>query len=154
MMRKILSVLACVLVPAVAEAAVYVNEIAWMGGADDANAEWIELLNSGASSVDLSGWTLVASDGSPTITLSGSIAGGGLYLLERTDDDSVAATPERRHADGGTQEHTPGVVSSPRGNRPRLLAAGLAVIPGPVRDRGLRCPRRSAATIDHDTATV
>ena len=89
-MRKILSVLACVLVPAVAEAAVYVNEIAWMGGADDANAEWIELLNSGASSVDLSGWTLVASDGSPTITLSGSIAGGGLYLLERTDDDSVA----------------------------------------------------------------
>ncbi len=61
-----------------------------MGSASNANAEWIELYNSGASSISLDGWTLVASDGSPNIALSGVITASGFFLLERTSDDTVA----------------------------------------------------------------
>jgi hypothetical protein len=70
-------------------AEVLISEIAWMGYQGDANNEWIELYNSSSSSVDLSGWVLVASDGSPSITLSGSIGALSYFLLERTDDASV-----------------------------------------------------------------
>lgn len=71
------------------EAAVVVNEIAWMGSAASANHEWIEIANDGDTPVDLSGWTLAAADGSPSIALSGIIAPGGYVLLERTSDESV-----------------------------------------------------------------
>lgn len=70
-------------------AAVFVSEIAWMGDMVSANNEWIELANNGNVPVDLSGWTLAAADGSPAITLSGTIASGGYFLLERTGDGSV-----------------------------------------------------------------
>ncbi len=70
--------------PSVVRADVLINEIAWMGGVDNANAEWIELLNSGSESVDLTGWHLVSSSGTPSITLSGSIAAQGFFLLTRT----------------------------------------------------------------------
>ena len=76
-------------VPAAAHAAVLINEVAWMGTNANANAEWIELTNSGSASVDLTGWKLVAASGSPNITLSGSIAAGGYFLLERTSDDTA-----------------------------------------------------------------
>ncbi|KKS39397.1 MAG: hypothetical protein UU98_C0001G0002 [Parcubacteria group bacterium GW2011_GWD2_42_14] len=66
-----------------------ISEVAWMGSADDANAEWIELYNDGESQ-DVSGWTLVASDGQPSITLEGTIGSHAYALLERTDDDTVA----------------------------------------------------------------
>lgn len=68
---------------------VVLNEIAWMGTTNSANDEWIELVNTTAASVDLTGWTLAANDGTPTISLSGSIPAGGFYLLERTDDTTV-----------------------------------------------------------------
>ncbi|HPW86982.1 MAG TPA: PKD domain-containing protein, partial [Chitinophagales bacterium] len=60
-----------------------------MGTAVSANDEWIELYNTGTESVSLAGWILRAEDGSPTISLSGTIEAGGYFLLERTDDESV-----------------------------------------------------------------
>jgi hypothetical protein len=75
--------------PTAAHAAVVISEIAWMGTSVSANAEWIELQNTDSASVSLAGWTLVSSTGSPAISLTGSIAGSGFYLLERTSDASV-----------------------------------------------------------------
>jgi hypothetical protein len=69
-------------------AQVVISEIAWMGSAADSNDEWIELLNRGSESVDVTGWTL--SDGDAVyVTLSGTLSAGGCALLERTDDASV-----------------------------------------------------------------
>lgn len=74
--------------PGVLRANVSISEIAWMGSADNANAEWIELYNDGAS-VDLTGWTLSSADGQPSIPLTGTIAGNAYFVLERTSDDTV-----------------------------------------------------------------
>lgn len=71
---------------------VVMNEIAWMGTATSSNDEWIELYNTTASPVDLSGWTLKSLTGStpdPQITLTGVIGPFGFYLLERTDDITI-----------------------------------------------------------------
>ena len=54
------------------------------------NDEWIELRNTGGQTVDLTGWTLKAKDGTPNITLSGSVSPSGFYLLERTDDTVIS----------------------------------------------------------------
>jgi len=80
---------ACLLIPNIVRANVIINEIAWMGTLASANDEWIELFNDGSDAVDLSGWSLAADDGEPSITLSGTIDAGGFFLLERTDDTSV-----------------------------------------------------------------
>lgn len=72
--------------PVFANAAISVTEVAWMGTSVSANDEWIEIYNSGNASVNLSGWTLNASDGTPAIALSGTIGAGEYKLLERTDD--------------------------------------------------------------------
>jgi phosphatidylserine/phosphatidylglycerophosphate/cardiolipin synthase-like enzyme len=69
---------------------VVINEVAWMGTTTSYNNEWIELYNNTSSAIDLSGWTLNALDGSPAISLLGSIPAGGYYLLERTDDNTVS----------------------------------------------------------------
>jgi hypothetical protein len=68
---------------------VAINEIAWMGRLADANDEWIELHNNTGAPINLAGWTLIAADGTPNITLTGTIPAGGYFLLERTDDNSV-----------------------------------------------------------------
>ena len=52
--------------PAFARAAVVINEIAWMGTTVNANAEWMELYNRSTSPVDITGWHLVATNGSPS----------------------------------------------------------------------------------------
>jgi len=73
---------------------VVINEIAWMGTEAAATDEWIELYNNTTSTIDLTGWRLVADDGSPDITLStSSISAGGYFLIERTDDNAVSDTP-------------------------------------------------------------
>jgi PKD repeat protein len=73
-----------------------INEVAWAGAEWKATAEWIELFNASAEPIDLDGWRLVSSDGSPDIDLRGTIgpyvAGdptAGFFLLERGDNDSV-----------------------------------------------------------------
>ena len=68
---------------------VVLNEIAWMGTTTSATDEWIELFNNTSGPVSLAGWTLTAADGTPGISLSGTIPAGGYFLLERTDDNTV-----------------------------------------------------------------
>ncbi len=87
--------------PASLHAALFINEITWMGTALSASDEWIELFNNGADSVSLSGWSLKADDGDPVITLSGSVPAGGYFLLERTDDGSVPDVPADQIYSGG-----------------------------------------------------
>jgi DNA/RNA endonuclease YhcR with UshA esterase domain len=69
--------------------AVSINEIAWMGTIASANDEWMELYNSTDALIDLSGWTLAAIDGAPTIDLTGQIAAKSYFLLERTSDETI-----------------------------------------------------------------
>jgi hypothetical protein len=72
-------------------ALVVINEIAWGGTSASSADEWIELFNPNPFAVNLAGWTLAsATDGSPTIILSGVIPAGGYYLLERSDDSAVS----------------------------------------------------------------
>ncbi len=73
------------------ELAVVINEVAWAGTQASTSDEWIELYNPGSSDINLANWTLTSSDGSPDITLSGIIQGDDYFLLERTDDDTVAS---------------------------------------------------------------
>ena len=65
------------------------NEIAWMGTEVSANDEWIELKNLTDIDIDLTGWSIVASYGSPEIELGGVIPADGYFLFERSDDDTV-----------------------------------------------------------------
>ncbi len=70
---------------------VHINEIAWMGTNNSANAEWIELANTSDKSIDLSKWTLTTLDGSPHIIFPSNthISAHGYFLLERTSDKTV-----------------------------------------------------------------
>lgn len=74
-----------------AEQGLIISEIAWMGTSVSSNDEWLELENLSDKEVSLEGWTLVARDGTPSIKLSGKVEAGGLYLLERTDDETVVS---------------------------------------------------------------
>jgi hypothetical protein len=70
---------------------VVINEVAWGGTAAGAADEWIELHNPNGIAISLAGWTLASNtDGTPAITLLGSIPSGGYFLLERTDDTTVS----------------------------------------------------------------
>ena len=77
------------IVPHFVFAAVVISEIAWMGTDLSTADEWIELVNEGTTSIDLSGWRLEAADGMPSIALTSSISAGGFFLLERTDDGTI-----------------------------------------------------------------
>jgi cytosine/adenosine deaminase-related metal-dependent hydrolase len=68
---------------------VVLHEIAWMGTLTSPSDEWIELFNNTPADINLAGWTLTATDGTPSITLAGTIPAGGHFLLERTDDTTV-----------------------------------------------------------------
>jgi phage protein U len=64
-----------------------INEVAWGGTGADSGHEWIELYNpSPTTSINLTGWKLVAADGAPEILLSGVIQADGYFLLERTEN--------------------------------------------------------------------
>jgi phosphatidylserine/phosphatidylglycerophosphate/cardiolipin synthase-like enzyme len=66
-----------------------INEIAWMGTTTDYNNEWIEIYNPTSSDVNLNGWTLASVDGTPSISLTGTISANGFYILERTSDSTL-----------------------------------------------------------------
>ncbi len=80
---------------------VVLSEIAWAGTAaptfaawpgfdpETASDEWLELRNTTGRTIDLTGWTLTAADGTPNIALRGRIPPHGSYLLERSDDGSA-----------------------------------------------------------------
>ncbi len=88
-MWKSLLLILCLLFPAVSEAAVSINEVAWMGSSESSSHEWIELYNDG-NEVDVTGWTL--SDGQNlTINLVGTIPANSFVVLERTSEASSPA---------------------------------------------------------------
>jgi len=71
---------------------VMINEIAWMGTASSTSDEWIELKNNSDQDIDLAGWSLKATDGTPVITFASAtstIEADGYFLLERTDDNTL-----------------------------------------------------------------
>ncbi len=68
---------------------ILINEIAWSGTQASAYDEWIELINTSAQIIDLSGWTL-SDGGDINIPLDGPISAYGFFLLERTDDSTVS----------------------------------------------------------------
>lgn len=68
---------------------VVINEVAWAGTVKSASDEWIELYNRGSLPVDLSGFGVFEGD-TRIILLTGVIAPGAYYLIERTDDTAVS----------------------------------------------------------------
>lgn len=88
--------------PLAVSAQVQIEEIAWMGTLPKvgetaqaaSNNEWIEFYNSGGSAISLDGWVLEAKDGFPKIELSGSIAAGEYFLMERGNDEIVSETAD------------------------------------------------------------
>ncbi len=67
------------------------NEIAWMGGINSANDEWIELKNISGQPIDLTGWQIINKDQKIKIIFpkGAELLNNGFYLLERTDDNTV-----------------------------------------------------------------
>jgi hypothetical protein len=120
-MRWIRIIFLFFMLPTWAQAAVTFSEVAWMGAAESANHEWIELHNDG-SEVDVTGWSI--SDGmNLNIALVGVIPAGAYVVLERTSDDSVSgsafliytgalvntgATLSIARADGSTEDQVSG----------------------------------------------
>ncbi|MFY9461768.1 MAG: right-handed parallel beta-helix repeat-containing protein, partial [Candidatus Sungiibacteriota bacterium] len=80
---------------------IVINEVAWMGTGSSATTskdEWLELYNNTDYSVNLSGWTLsffkpATTSPSKTVSLTGTIAAKGFYLIERTDDNVITDIP-------------------------------------------------------------
>lgn len=64
--------------------AVVINEVAWPGSSASAYDEWIELYNTTGSAINLTGWKIVDDNGAQTYNLSGTIAAGGYFLIERS----------------------------------------------------------------------
>lgn len=67
-----------------------INEIAWAGTGASAADEWIELHNPEPTPLALEGWRLTDGD-DIDIALAGLLPASGYYLLERTDDQTVAS---------------------------------------------------------------
>lgn len=68
---------------------IIINEIAWMGTASSSD-EWIELKNISNQAVNLTGWQISDKENQIKIIFAtGTIPASGLFLLERTNDDSV-----------------------------------------------------------------
>ncbi len=70
--------------PVFAEAAVRINEVAWMGTTSSQYEEWIELYNDGTAQ-SLDGWKIYKAGGSTNlISLTGTIGAGQYFLVCRT----------------------------------------------------------------------
>jgi phosphatidylserine/phosphatidylglycerophosphate/cardiolipin synthase-like enzyme len=76
------------------------DEIAWAGTVWSTADEWIELYNPGSQAIELGGWRIEAEDGTPTIVLTGTIAAGGRFLLERTDDETAPPLADQIYKGG------------------------------------------------------
>lgn len=61
---------------------VVINEVMWMGSTSSSADEWIELRNTTANPVDLTGWKIEnAGESGASITLNGIIPAGGFFFL-------------------------------------------------------------------------
>ncbi len=79
---------------------IVINEIAWAGTQANADDEWIELYNTRSDTVELSNVVILASDGSPYITLSGTVAANSYYLIERDDSTATSESEDMTPAFG------------------------------------------------------
>ena len=75
--------------PYPASGIVVINEVAWAGTVASADDEWIELYNTSDTAINLTGWTLAATDGTPNIAIEGTIPAKAYFLLERSNDDTI-----------------------------------------------------------------
>jgi PKD repeat protein len=72
-----------------------INEVAWMGTAESYADEWIELKNASGENIDVTGWKLVdkpdslEEDRLQINLATTTIEKGGIFLLERTDQDTL-----------------------------------------------------------------
>jgi len=106
---------------------VLISEVAWAGTAASASDEWIELHNPGQSEVDLRGW-LLTDQHDLNVALSGAISAGGYFLLERTDDQSVANLSADLLYTGNLQDEGETLwLTNPEGN---IMDTANAVRPG------------------------
>jgi len=71
---------------------VIISEVAWGGTLASSSDEWIELYNPGLTPVDITGWKLNASDGSPSINLNSVILAPGQYYILATGASIFSAT--------------------------------------------------------------
>jgi hypothetical protein len=76
-----------ILLPSFAHASIQISEVAWMGGPDSANHEWIELHNTGTT-ISVDGWILHDAN-NLTIEINGTLTSGQRAVLERTSDASA-----------------------------------------------------------------
>ena len=65
------------------------NEIAWMGTEKSSFDEWLELKNLSDKEIDLTGWQFQNQKGTIKVVLKGKLSPDGLYLLERSSDDTL-----------------------------------------------------------------
>lgn len=120
---------------------VLINEIAWMGTAAElvgSSDEWIELYNTTSQPIDLSGWTLKAIDGTPEITLSGTIPANGYFLLERTDDNAISDIAANQFYTGALANNLGGENLSLRDAANNLIDAVDASAGWPFGDNALK----------------
>lgn len=88
----------------VATIPIAINEIAWMGTVASTSAEWVEIKNNTAHTIDLSQWALASSDSKPFIVLTGTIAPREYRVLERWLDATVVdVTAGQVYGNGGNQ---------------------------------------------------
>jgi hypothetical protein len=108
---------------------VVINEVGWSGTASGSSDEWFELYNAGDEPVDLSGWALFEGE-TLVIPLSGMIASGGYYLVERTDDTTISdITADKTGAFGGSGFRNPDSnPDTPNGEHLILRDAGGGVV--------------------------
>ncbi|MEK7582457.1 MAG: lamin tail domain-containing protein [Patescibacteria group bacterium] len=109
--------------PAIGLAHVVINEIAWAGTANYSGDEWIELYNTGSVAINLDGWALFENE-TRIITLTGSIAAGAYYLIERTDDTTISNIPANIHGSFGGS----GLKNLPDGENLMLRDTGGVII--------------------------
>lgn len=69
-------------------APIVINEVAWMGSITELKDEWFELYNRTDVAITLNDTWLYS--GNFNVRLSGTIAPGGYFLAERTDDSAVS----------------------------------------------------------------
>ena len=73
-----------------------INEVAWAGTDSSDSDEWIELKNLSGYTLDVSRLAIVATDGSPSIQLTGTVGpatnsgNSDMYLIERASEATTA----------------------------------------------------------------
>lgn len=83
-----------------------INEIAWMGSADDSNAEWVEMINRTKEELDVSGWQLVdkAEQIRATVPSGVVLPKGGFLMFEREPHQLSGTTVLYKGALSNTDE--------------------------------------------------